>query len=105
MFYDELALDDECPMPGTLGALVLEEEERGNTHDLRDLLDRKRQKKEVSSLGSRECVVVWELRGRLIYRLWRWVGLEFTSQEGPKPLDYMMAQEEILEDMEKEAQI
>lgn len=27
------------------------------------------------------------------------------SVGGPRPLDYMMAQEEILEDMEKEAQI
>ena len=26
-------------------------------------------------------------------------------QEGPRPPDYMMAQEEILEDVEKEAQI
>ena len=49
MFYDELALDDECPAPGTLRAPVLEEEEEGsNTHDLRDLLDRKRKKKETS---------------------------------------------------------
>ena len=69
MFHDELALDDECPTLGTLGALVLEEEEGGNTRDLRDLLDRKRQKKEVSSLRSRVCVVVREPEGRLIYCL------------------------------------
>ena len=44
MFYDKLAPDDECPAPGTLRALVLEEEEEGsNTHDLRDLLDRKKE--------------------------------------------------------------
>ena len=48
MFYDKLASDDECPAPGALGAPVLEEEEGSNTHDLRDLLDRKRQKKETS---------------------------------------------------------
>ena len=48
MFYDELAPDNECPAPGTLGAPVLEEEEGSNTNDLRDLLDRKRKKKETS---------------------------------------------------------
>ena len=57
VFYDELVLDDECPTPGTPGALVLEEEEGVNTHDLRDLLDRKRQKKEASSLRSQVCLV------------------------------------------------
>ena len=57
VFYDELALDDECPTPGTPGALVLEEEEGGNTRDLKDLLDRKRQKKEASSLRSQVCLV------------------------------------------------
>ena len=45
MFYDELEPDDESPTLGTLGALVLEEEEVGGTRDLRNLLDRKRQKK------------------------------------------------------------
>lgn len=45
MFYDESAPDDECPMPWTPGALVLEEEEGGSTHNMTDLLDRKRQKK------------------------------------------------------------
>ena len=70
MFYDELVPDDESPKPGTSGALVLEEEEEGGgTSDLRNLLDRKMQKKEASSLGSRECVIVRELEGRLIYRL------------------------------------
>ena len=57
VFYDELVLDDECPTPGTPGALVLEEEEGVNTHGLRDLLDRKRQKKEASSLRSQVCLV------------------------------------------------
>ena len=66
MFYNKLALDDECPASGTSGAHVLEEEEGGNTHGLRDPLDRKRQKKETSSLGSQECVVVREPGGRLI---------------------------------------
>nr|POE86328.1 hypothetical protein CFP56_41211 [Quercus suber] len=66
MFYDELAPDDEFLMPGTLGAPILEEEEGSNTLDLRDFLDRKRQKKEANLLGSQECVVVQELRGRLI---------------------------------------
>ena len=69
IFYDELESDDESPMPGTPGALVLEEEEGRGAHDLRNLLDRKRQKKETSSLGSWECMVVREPRGRLIYRL------------------------------------
>ena len=45
MFYDELEPDDESPTLGTLRALVLEEEEVGGTRDLRNLLDRKRQKK------------------------------------------------------------
>ena len=71
MFYDELEPDDESPTPGTLGAPILEEEEGGGkgTRDLRNLLERKRQKKEFSSSGSQECVVVRELGGRLIYRL------------------------------------
>ena len=70
IFYDELGSDDKSPILGTLGALVLEEEdEGGGTHNLRNLLEKERQKKETSSLGSQECVVVWELGGRLIYRL------------------------------------
>ena len=69
MFYSELAPDDECPKLGTLGTPILEEEEQGSTCDLRDLLDRKRQKKESNSSGSRECVVVREPKGRLIYHL------------------------------------
>ena len=69
MFNDELVPNDECPIPGTSEAPVLEEEEVGGTRDLRNLLDRKRQKKEVSSLRSRECVVAWEPKSRLIYRL------------------------------------
>jgi len=58
MFYDELALNDECPAPRTLGAFILEEGEGSNTHNLRDILDKKRQKKKTSSLGSQECVIV-----------------------------------------------
>ena len=69
VFYDELTPDDECPTLGTPRAPILEEEEEGNTHDLKDLLDKKRQKKEANSLGSRECVIVWEPIGRLIYCL------------------------------------
>lgn len=69
MFHDELVPDDECPTLGTSGALVLEEEEVGGTHDLRGPLDIKRQKKEVSFSGSWECVVVWEPEGRLMYPL------------------------------------
>jgi len=69
IFYDELELDDESLALGTPRELVLEEEEGGGTRDLRNLLDKKRQKKETSSLGSRECVVVQEPGGRLIYRL------------------------------------
>ena len=42
MFYDELEPNDESPTTGTLGTPILEEEERGGTHDLRNLLDRKR---------------------------------------------------------------
>ena len=52
MFYDELKLDDETPTFGTLGALILEEEEGGGTRDLRNLLERKRQKREPSSSRS-----------------------------------------------------
>ena len=71
MFYDELEPDDESPAPGTLGAPILEEEEEGGrgTRDLRNLLERKMQKRELSSSGSQECVVVREPGGRLIYRL------------------------------------
>ena len=69
MFYDELELDNESPTPGTLKAPVLEEEEGGATRDLRNLLERKRQKREASTLGSRKCVVVQEPGGKLIYRL------------------------------------
>ena len=70
MFYDELEPDDESPAPGTPGVPILEEEEAGRgTRDLRNLLERKRQKREFSSSGSRECVVVQEPGGRLIYHL------------------------------------
>ena len=69
IFYDQLVLDNESPMPGILGTLVLEEEEGGGTCDLRDLLKKKRQKREPSTSGSWECVVVLEPRGRLIYHL------------------------------------
>ena len=69
MFYDKLEPDNESPMPGTLGAPVLEEEEGGGTCNLRNLLKRKRQKKEPSTSGSRESVEVREPEGRLIYLL------------------------------------
>ena len=49
MFYDELEPDNESPMPG---APVLEEEKGGGTYDLRDLLKKKRQKREPNTLGS-----------------------------------------------------
>ena len=42
MFYDVLEPDDESPTPGTPRAPILEEEEGGGTHDLRNLLERKR---------------------------------------------------------------
>ena len=69
MFYNELELDDKSPTPGTLGAPILEEEEGKGTRDLRNLLERQRQKREPSTSGSRECVVVQEPGGRLIYCL------------------------------------
>ena len=70
MFYDVLELDDESLAPGTPGAPILEEEDGGRgTRDLRNLLKRKRQKRELSSLGSQECVVMREPGGRLIYHL------------------------------------
>ena len=69
MFYDELEPDNESPMPGTLGAPVLEKEKGGGTCDLRDLIKKKIQKMEPSTSGFRECVVVREPEGRLIYRL------------------------------------
>ena len=70
MFYDDLEPNDESPAPGTLRAPILKEEEGGRgTRDLRNLLERKRQKKELISSGSQECVVVREPKGRLIYRL------------------------------------
>ena len=54
MFYDELEPDDESPAPGTPGAPILQEEEEGGrgTRDLRNLLERKRQKRELGSSGS-----------------------------------------------------
>ena len=71
MFYDELEPDDESPAPGTPGAPILEEEKEGGkgTRDLRNLLERKRKKRELSSSGSRESVVVRELGRRLVYHL------------------------------------
>ena len=72
MFYNELEPDDENPAPGTLGAPILEEEKEGGGRgacDLRNLLERKMQKRELSSLGSRECMVVREPGRRLIYHL------------------------------------
>ena len=58
MFYDKLEPDNESPMLRTPGAPVLEEKEGGGTCDLRNLLKRKRQKREPSTSRSRECVVV-----------------------------------------------
>ena len=70
MFYNELEPDDESPTPRPLGApILLKEEEEGGTHDLRNLLERKRQKREPSSLRSQECIVVQKLGGRLIYHI------------------------------------
>ena len=43
VFYNELVLDDESPIPRTSGASALEKEEEGRgTYNLRNLLDRKR---------------------------------------------------------------
>ena len=67
MFYNELEPDDESPTPGTLEAPILEEEEGKGTHDLRNLLESQRQKREPNSSRTRECMVVQEPRGRLIY--------------------------------------
>ena len=69
MFYNELEPDDKSPSPGTPRAPILEEEEGGGTRVLRKLLERKRQMREPSSSGFRECVLVQEPGGRLIYRL------------------------------------
>ena len=70
MFYNKVEPDDESPTPRPPGAPTLkEEEEEGGTRDLRNLLERKRQKREPSSLRSQECIVVRKLGGRLIYRL------------------------------------
>jgi len=70
LFYDELEPDDKNPTPGIPGAPILEEEEGGGgTRDLRNLLEMKKQKKELSSSRSQDCVVVRKPRGRLIYRL------------------------------------
>ena len=105
MFYNKLEPNDESPTIETPGAPVLEEEEGGGTHDLRNLLDKKRQKNETSFSGSQECKVVRKLGRRLIYRLWRYMRPECIVQEGPGPPDCMMPQEEILEDLDKEVQI
>jgi len=56
MFYDELEPDDESPTLGTPRAPILEE--GGGTRDLRNLLERKREKREPSTSGSQECVAV-----------------------------------------------
>ena len=42
MFYNELEPDDKSLTPGTPRAPILEEEEGRDTHDLRNLLERKR---------------------------------------------------------------
>ena len=60
MFYSELERDDENPTPRTPGAPILEEEEGGGTHDLGNLLERKRKKRKPNFSRSRECVVVRE---------------------------------------------
>ena len=52
MFYDELEPDDETPAFGTPRAPILEEEEGRGTYDLRNLLERKRQKWKPSNSGS-----------------------------------------------------
>ena len=52
MFYDKLEPDDETSVSGTPRAPILEEEEGGGTRDLRNLLERKRQKWDPSSSGS-----------------------------------------------------
>ena len=110
MFYDELAPAKEYPISRALGAPILEEEdEESNNHDLRNLFDKKRQKKEEAiSSDSRQCVIVQKLGGMAIYRLWRNTRLECSLQEGLGLPSCMIAQEEISkehEDMEKETQI
>ena len=69
MFYDELEPDNETPMSETPGAPILKEGKGGGTRDLRNLLERKRQKREPYSSRYRECIVVREPRERLIYDL------------------------------------
>ena len=105
MFYNDLEPDNESPMLGTPKAPILEEEEGGSTRNLRDLLERKMQKREPSTSGSQKCIVVREPGGRLIYRLWRCAGLECIIQEGPKPPERMVAQEEVPTELVKETQI
>ena len=68
MFYDKLRPDDKSPTPRTRGAPVLEEEGGGYPRS-KEPPRQKRQKKETRSSGSRECVVVQEPGGRLIYHL------------------------------------
>ena len=69
MFYDKLEPDDETPTSRTPRAPILEEEKGGGTRDLRNLLERKRQKREPYSSRYRECIVVREPKERLIYGL------------------------------------
>ena len=52
-FYNEVEPDDESPTLGTTGAPILEEKEGGKgTRNLRNLLERKRKKRELSYSGS-----------------------------------------------------
>lgn len=44
MFYDELEPNNESPTPGTPRVPILEEKKGGGTHDLRNLLERKKAK-------------------------------------------------------------
>ena len=68
MFYDKLRPDDKSPTPRTRGAPVLEEEGGGYPRS-KEPPRQKRQKKETSTSGSPECVLVWEPEKRLIYCL------------------------------------
>ena len=53
-----------------LGVPILEEEEESNEHNVRNHLNRKRQKREeVSSSNLRWCVIVHKPGGRVVYHL------------------------------------
>lgn len=69
MFRDELAPIEEYSISRFLWKPILEEEEESNEHNVRNHLNRKRQKREVSSSNLWWCVIIHKPGGRVVYHL------------------------------------